>query len=108
MAEPVETMRLTPILLRMLRAQNTKLNPSLKGVHTISAEVPTTVVVNPKSAAVELDDETLEEFSLGEDLILAIVRRIIREADEEEYDAESESMSEDEGTSRLPGKEHHY
>lgn len=61
------------------------------------------MAVNPKSATMELDDETLEEFFLG-DLILAIVRRIVREADEGEYDAGSKSMLEDEGTSRLPGK----
>lgn len=71
------------------------------------AVVPT-VVVNPHAATVELDDETLEELSMGEDLIAAIVNRIVQESHEEEYDAESESVSEDEGEEGLPGKGPRY
>lgn len=52
------------------------------------------VVMNPNAATVELDEETVEELSMGEDLIAAIVRRIVHQADDEEYDAEAEAEAE--------------
>lgn len=68
------------------------------------------VVINPKAASVELDEETVEELSLGESLIAAIVDRVIQETEEDEYDAgsESETSTDRDQGHELAGKGHHY